>query len=463
MTWSRRDFLKRAAFGTAGIALGTGIGRTAAADKVAVQNATVSLTSGNNRKQNIINALLPLKNAITAGIIGKTILVKPNLVLSDQEAMVLTHPDAIRGVLDFLRTITDKKIIIGEASGDGKTATSFTKYGYDALIAEYNNVELLDIISKSSTFDFDNILIDGKRTRGSIKVYNEFGDENYYVISVPVPKTHSHALVTLGLKNVLMAAPHKIPPPSKNVISLDARYNMHANQYSAENGRFLTENIVTLAHRCMPDLSVIDGFEGCEGDGPTSNGASDAITKVGHHVAVASTDAVAADLTFVRLMGIDPLFAAHVRLCGDAGLGQSDSGKITVVGERVEDHIIPYKLHRNAETIKSWCRQFFPATSIMRIDHAIAPALAIPNYIGYAGRDVTMSLFVPQADRMRVRVFNTRGQVVSEPLNGFIVEGRYDIHWSGRDHYGAFLPAGQYAVCVEAGQNMITQRMTVVR
>ena len=53
-----------------------------------------------------------------------------------------------------------------------------------------------------------------------------------------------------------------------------------------------------LAPLLHPSLTVIDGFEGMEGNGP-SNG-----TKVDHRVCVVSADYVAADAVGAALMGI---------------------------------------------------------------------------------------------------------------------------------------------------------------
>jgi uncharacterized protein (DUF362 family) len=78
-----------------------------------------------------------------------------------------------------------------------------------------------------------------------------------------------------------------------------------------------------------PELQIVDGIVGMEGNGPIDG------TPVTAGVLVFGTDPVATDSTAALLMGLDPAGIWHV---GEAGrfLGQADPERIEQVGEDPE-------------------------------------------------------------------------------------------------------------------------------
>ena len=87
-------------------------------------------------------------------------------------------------------------------------------------------------------------------------------------------------------------------------------------------------NLALTANRMRPywGATIIDGFEGMEGEGPLRG------TPVASRVALASTDLVAADRIGVELMGIDPAWMGYLRYCADAGLGCFDRSRHRTAG-----------------------------------------------------------------------------------------------------------------------------------
>jgi hypothetical protein len=75
-----------------------------------------------------------------------------------------------------------------------------------------------------------------------------------------------------------------------------------------------------------PHLAVIDGFEAMEGNGPTDG------SPVAMHLALASTDALAADVVGTVLMGFDPDEVGYLHYCNIMGLGIGDLGCIQLIG-----------------------------------------------------------------------------------------------------------------------------------
>jgi uncharacterized protein (DUF362 family) len=119
--------------------------------------------------------------------------------------------------------------------------------------------------------------------------------------------------------------------------------------------RGINYNLFALAQPLHPHLSIIDGFDGMQGNGPVSGIAVD------HRVAVVGLDWLAADRTAVELMGIDYAKVGYLNYCAQAGLGQGDLSRIEVVGERIADQIKPYKLSDNIEKQLVWMKPASPA------------------------------------------------------------------------------------------------------
>jgi uncharacterized protein (DUF362 family) len=110
-------------------------------------------------------------------------------------------------------------------------------------------------------------------------------------------------------------------------------------------------NIATTARRMRPfwGATVIDGFEGMQGEGPLRG------EPVASRVALASTDLVAADRIGVELMGVRPDWMGYLRYCADAGLGCFDRERIEL--RRVSDLgslVKTYKLHPKVDKQLEW-------------------------------------------------------------------------------------------------------------
>jgi len=86
------------------------------------------------------------------------------------------------------------------------------------------------------------------------------------------------------------------------------------------------------------DLSVLDGFEGMEGNGPIGG------EPVDHRVAAAGTDFLAVDRVGTELMGADFDDIRYLNYLWDWGCGEADLDKIEVVGEKIEVCRRQYKM-----------------------------------------------------------------------------------------------------------------------
>ncbi len=280
----------------------------------------VALIQGNDRAANIYEALKRIEDQVFAGIGNRTVLIKPNFVQTSRQ-LAATHVDAMRGILEFLRGHHKKEILVGEAAATKEgTLAGYKNYGYQALERAYK-VKLVDLNLGQWRYRYT---IGENNEPIPIRICEPFFDPNLYIISAAILKTHGYVSVTLSLKNILLGA------PLNDYKTENDKFRMHRGPHGDAND-LCHFNMFHLAQEVYPDLAVIDGFTGMEGDGPSRG------TPVDSRVALASVDPLAADTLAARLMGFDPKKILYLSALADAGLGQGNPDRITVLGAKKED------------------------------------------------------------------------------------------------------------------------------
>jgi len=326
--------------------------------------AKVSLVTGESRKENVKAALELITDEIKAR--GK-VLVKPNLVATVGD-YCNTHVDAIAGVVEFLNeNFGGLDITVGEGSGGAfltgkRTGTVFEKYGYRKL-EEYDNVSLLDFDDWQEFGEIEIRMISGKRKMRIMK--HDFD----YVVSLSLPKTHDFAIATFGIKN-MMGMIHRedrmlmhgfggstlLQTGNSMVSCLPGFISRPLKEFGKmfvggvgtypKSVRVIHRNLAEFAKAVRPDLVVLDGMYGMEGEGPV---CGDGI-RLG--VAVSSTDPLKADGVGARLMGLEPGEIGYLHYLSEAGYG--DYSLKGLVGERVEEHAKKFRMHPKFGVQKGW-------------------------------------------------------------------------------------------------------------
>jgi uncharacterized protein (DUF362 family) len=136
------------------------------------------------------------------------------------------------------------------------------------------------------------------------------------IISAAKLKTHGNTGVTLGMKNMFGMLPDKYK----------AKYHLKG----------ISKVLVDINTVLKPNLTVIDGFIGMEGQGPVDG------TPVKMDTIIAGTDVVATDATACRIMGIDPHKINHIQKASEKGIGTIDN--IQIIGEKIENVTRPFKI-----------------------------------------------------------------------------------------------------------------------
>ena len=343
MRHERREFLKTAALGVAGMALAPfGRIRTAAGAVPPAGDSQVSFARGGDRRMLIRQVLQPLEESIRAGIGDRQVIIKPNCVWDDNP-LCASDVAAIRGVLDFLKPFHRKTVLIAEstASPNG-TMKAFADYGYTGLAREYD-VQLVDLNLQSHSQQW---ILGADRHPLGIQIIDAFMDPRNYIISLARLKTHNSVVCTLALKNMLMASPVNVPHRDPAFV-----VNQHQKRKMHEGGADgINFNLYLMAHKVRPALAVIDGFVGMEGNGPRSG------TPVEHGIALAGLDVIAVDRIGLALMGINYAEVGYLQWCSAAGLGTGQIERIEVLGGPWRPYVRRYRLSDNIGTQLEWLR-----------------------------------------------------------------------------------------------------------
>jgi uncharacterized protein (DUF362 family) len=277
--------------------------------------SAVSLVRGEDRRKNVYAALAAIDDQIRPALKRKKyVLLKPNTVAVNFQ-LGSTHADALRGILDYLSERYRGTVVIADSSKDC-TWDAYENFGYRRVADEYRSVKV-----RLEDFNEDprpvvHEIVDRDLHLTQVRLASRMFDPDAFVLGCALLKAHDNVVATLSVKNLVMGAPLHQPRNETTKWHDKARFHQGYRQ--------IQMNLALVAKRMRPfwGATVIDGFEGMEGEGPLKG------APVPSRVAIASTDLVAADRVGVECMGVNPAWPGYLQYCCDAGLGQYDLTKI---------------------------------------------------------------------------------------------------------------------------------------
>ena len=238
---------------------------------------------------------------------GKRVLLKPNLVETVRDALhINTHPAVVAGAAAALRQLGVREVLIGEGSGHSRDTHQVVENSVlrEVLISE--KLRFVDL-------NYDVPVRVPKQTNYSKLPYLLLPQTLFdvdLVVSMPKLKTHHWAGVTLGMKNLFGVMPGGCYGWPKNVLHWAG----------------LEQSIVDIYQVVRPQLTIVDGVVGMEGDGPLMGPPREA------GVVVVGRSLPAVDATCCELMAIPPERVRHLRTF------RGQFSRRTMVGERLADH-----------------------------------------------------------------------------------------------------------------------------
>ena len=305
------------------------------------KRANVGLTKRGNRRENIYHAMDLVREDIVAKL-KPQVMLKPNF-LTNNNQLASSHVDAIRGTLDFLMSTPNppEEVLIAEGANEDYSGESFENFGYHALHDEYPvPIRLIDLHQEDEWVETPIILAD--RSETTVRMPKLVLDCPC-TISVAIAKTHDACVVTLALKNMIMGTLYK---PDR--VKMHG-YLTHAERQLPLEAKTLNINLIRLSRFLYPDIAVIDGMRGLQGNGP---GGEDAVENFG--VAAAGVDVFAADAVMAKAMGFEPLELALMSYGHELGLGIADLAQIDVRGVAIEDVMRSFKPPETIELQMQW-------------------------------------------------------------------------------------------------------------
>jgi uncharacterized protein (DUF362 family) len=322
----RRTFLRRSAMvGTAVAAGGFGAlaylqRRPALWDERAFPppgDARVAVLRGSSYEHGLEGLVLDGLRAVGAEVRGARVLLKPNLVEFDPATTINTDPRLVAATILAMRRLGAASVTVADGPGHRRD----TQY-----VVESSGMRQALAAVEAPFVDLNT---DGLAARRLRSYYTALAElwlpravvDADIVVSMPKLKTHHWAGVTLSLKNCFGCVPGRVYGWPKNAL----------------HWMGIEASILDVAAAVRPDLAIVDGIVGMEGNGPISG------TPVRAGVLVFGNDPVATDVTAAGLMGIDP---ERVPYLVEAGrfLGQADMGRIDQVGEDPDAEVTPFEL-----------------------------------------------------------------------------------------------------------------------
>jgi uncharacterized protein (DUF362 family) len=303
------------------------------------QRSTVAIAHGDERRKNVYTALKSIDRQLQAKMNGKKyVVIKPNFVNTTNQ-LAASHPDSMRGILDYLSESFKGPVVIAESSA-GDTKQAYDNFKYAALASEYRKQQL-KLIDLNDEAKFERVaILDADLHIVPLRIAARLVDPEAFVISACMLKTHNTVIASLSIKNMVLGAP--LHQAANETPRWNEKRKFHVGL------RQTHYNMMVTAQRLNWGASLIDGYEGMEGNGPNSG------TPVPSRIALASVDYVAADRIAAETMGIDPNWLGYAKYCGQLGLGQFDGEKIDVIGAKVADVKKAYRMHPDIERELQW-------------------------------------------------------------------------------------------------------------
>jgi uncharacterized protein (DUF362 family) len=249
---------------------------------------------------------------------GDRVLLKPNLLTGARPGKeCVTRPEIAYCVAKMVQEVGGKPFL-GDSPAFGSAQGVAKANGYLDL-TETLNLPIVEFKGKRYETigeEFNHLLLCKEAIEADVG------------INLPKVKSHMQLTVTMGVKNLFGCVPGK----------MKAWWHMEAGKDQSRFGTMLVETARTIA----PDLTIVDGIIGHEGNGP-SGGEPKNLGVLG-----ASRDVFALDRSIVEILQVDPntvpTIVASQRLGLCSTLDQIDFPLLQPVDLQISDWRLPDKM-----------------------------------------------------------------------------------------------------------------------
>jgi uncharacterized protein (DUF362 family)/Pyruvate/2-oxoacid:ferredoxin oxidoreductase delta subunit len=232
---------------------------------------------------------------------AKIAILKPNFVAGRNAATGSTTSfELLKAVAEEVRACGAEPVLCETPGTEFDREATYTILGVEKFCEE-NGIRILRVDPEGSEEDWIELRPASAKKLRRFRVPRILKEAR--LINLPVLKTHVVSMMTLGMKNVMGI----LPRPDRRA--------MHTFG--------IDQSIVDMNFGIKPDLTIIDGSVGQDGEGPLYGDKADL------QVLVAGRDSLAVDLLCCQLVGVKPREIPHLRLA----LEQMGKPSWTLAGE----------------------------------------------------------------------------------------------------------------------------------
>jgi uncharacterized protein (DUF362 family) len=226
--------------------------------------------------QSLETLLAPLGGIKAIVQAGDRVLLKPNLLTGSRPGKeCITRSEVVYCVAKMVQKAGGKPFL-GDSPAFGSAMGVAKASGYLPWLTELQVpvVEFHGQKYETASEEFNHLRLSKEAMQADV------------VINLPKVKSHTQLTLTMGVKNLFGCVPGK----------MKAWWHVEAGKYPAKFAKMLVETARTI----NPNLTIIDGIIGHEGNGP-SGGEPKKIGFLG-----AATDLFALDRAVVDILQVDP-------------------------------------------------------------------------------------------------------------------------------------------------------------
>ena len=104
------------------------------------------------------------------------------------------------------------------------------------------------------------------------------------------------------------------------------------------------------------------------------------------------------------------------------------------------------------------------STSIINNENKIPESFLLhQNYPNPFNPETTIEFVVQQSSRVKLKIYNTTGQIVRTLVDDYKTTGKYSLIWDGKDNSGKTVPSGNYFYQISVGALTFTKKMIHIK
>ncbi|HVS40444.1 MAG TPA: DUF362 domain-containing protein, partial [Gemmataceae bacterium] len=257
---------------------------------------------------------------------GKRVVLKPNLVEYHRDKVINTHPHVVAAAIELCRRESAAEVLVAEGPGHWRNVEHLVAASglgdvlrhYKVPFVDLNHDEPVKTVNTGRLTKLEHLFLSQTIATADI------------LISMPKLKTHHWAAATLSLKNLFGTLPGICYGWPKNEL----------------HWRGIDNSIVDIACTRTPELAIVDGVIGMEGDGPLNG------TPKPMGVIAMGCDLVAVDATCCRLMQLNPEMVPYLVLAQRKKLGLLAEKHIRQIGETIAERSQPFDTVAHFEPLR---------------------------------------------------------------------------------------------------------------